>query len=116
MSSEHSHISIKLKRNEKILPRLKDIFPNQPTVVGFKLTATESKEEQARAIFSLFTENSVDYVVHNDMKDINKGKRKYLMTSKEGEQQELASTQHLAKSIAQILKPIDQEVAHDLMP
>jgi len=116
MSSEYSNISIKLKRNEKILPRLKDIFQNQPIVVGFKLTSTESKEEQARAIFSLFTENSVDYVVHNDMKDLNKGQRKYLMTSKSGQQQKLASTQDLAKSIAQILKPIEKRGGHDLMP
>ncbi len=116
ISSQHTNISIKLKRNEKILPRLKDIFSNQPLVVGFKLTSTESKEEQARAIFSLFTDNSVDYVVHNDMKDINKGKRKYLMTSKSGQQQELASTQHLAMSIAHILKPLEMEISHDLMP
>jgi phosphopantothenoylcysteine decarboxylase / phosphopantothenate---cysteine ligase len=123
MSSEYDQISIKLKRNEKILPRLKDIFHNRPTVVGFKLTSTKSKQEQAKAIFSLFTEDSVDYVVHNDMKDINLGQRRYLMTSREGHQQELGSTEELAAYISLLMqdkpspmKVVTEEVSHDLMP
>lgn len=115
MSSQHDNISIKLKRNEKILPKLKDLFSNQPTVVGFKLTSTESKEEQAKAIFSLFTENSVDFVVHNDINDINKGQRRYLMTSKEGHQTTLKSTQSLAHHISHLLNPAPTEEHYDLM-
>lgn len=116
MSSQFDNISIELKRNEKILPRLKDLFGQDTTVVGFKLTSTESKEEQARAIFSLFTENSVDYVIHNDMKDINKGQRRFLMTSKEGQQQEIENTEYLASHIAKLL--VDETTKgeiHDLM-
>lgn len=115
MSSQYDNISIKLERNEKILPRLKDLFRNTPTVVGFKLTSTESKQEQAKAIFSLFTENAVDYVVHNDMKDINQGMRKYLMTSKDGQQKELQSTQKLAGYISTLLAPKQNEVNYDIM-
>ena len=115
MSSEFDNISIQLKRNEKILPRLKDIFLGEPTVVGFKLTSTESKEEQAKAIFSLFTKNAVDYVVHNDMNDINQGRRKFLMTSRDGHQQELASAPELAEYISTLLNPLEKEVQHDLM-
>ncbi len=117
MSSQYENVSIRLERNEKILPRLKDIFGNEPTVVGFKLTSTESKEEQARAIFSLFTENAVNYVVHNDMKDINKGKRKFLMTSKGGEQKDLPSIKDLGQHILNILS-VEQKkgISHDLVP
>ncbi len=115
MSSQYDNISIQLKRNEKILPRLKDLFSNQPLVVGFKLTSTESKEEQAKAIFSLFTENAVDYVVHNDMRDINQGQRKYLMTSKEGQQKNLQSTQELGEAISQLFKPGNEVKQNDLM-
>lgn len=116
MSSQYDNISIKLKRNEKILPRLKDLFNHKPTVVGFKLTSTESKEEQAKAIFSLFTENSVDYVVHNDMNDINLGKRLFLMTSKRGQQKRLESTAALGEYISTLLSPgKPKETSHDLM-
>ncbi len=115
MSSQYDNISIQLKRNEKILPRLKDLFGNQTAVVGFKLTSTESKEEQAKAIFSLFTEKSVDYVIHNDMNDIKNGMRKFLMTSWEGGQTELESIEQLAEHIAITLDGRSNEVNHDLM-
>ncbi len=115
MSSQFDNISIQLKRNEKILPRLKDLFGNKTQVVGFKLTSTESKEEQAKAIFSLFTENSVDYVIHNDMNDINNGMRKFLMTSRNGNQTELASISLLAEHIAKQLNATNLEDTHDLM-
>ena len=115
MSSQYDNISIQLKRNEKILPRLKDLFGSKTQIVGFKLTSTESKEEQARAIFSLFTENAVDYVIHNDMNDINKGQRKYLMTSKMGHQKELESTESLAEYITTRIEPDTLEAQNDLM-
>jgi phosphopantothenoylcysteine decarboxylase / phosphopantothenate---cysteine ligase len=115
MSSEFDNISIQLKRNEKILPRLKVLFKNEPTIVGFKLTSTESKQEQAKAIFNLFSDDAVDFVVHNDMKDIKKGQRRYLMTSKEGQQVELESTKELAEQVTKILNNTYKENNHDLM-
>jgi phosphopantothenoylcysteine decarboxylase/phosphopantothenate--cysteine ligase len=115
MSSDYDNISIQLKRNEKILPRLKDLFGDQTTVVGFKLTSTESKKDQAKAIFSLFTEKAVDYVIHNDMNDIKNGNRKFLMTSREGEQNELDSIDKLAEHISNKLNAGTREVLHDLM-
>lgn len=115
MSSQYDNISIQLKRNEKILPRLKDLFGNDTQVVGFKLTSTESKQEQARAIFSLFTENAVDYVIHNDMNDINKGERRFLMTSKAGHQKELESVDTLSDYISSRIEQEPKEFGHDLM-
>ncbi len=115
MSSQYNNISIRLKRNEKILPRLKDLFGEKTKVVGFKLTSTESKEEQARAIFSLFTENAVDYVIHNDMNDINKGERKFLMTSKDGQQNVVESLKALGLHIGDLLDGNERKVDHDLM-
>lgn len=115
MSSQYDNISIQLKRNEKILPRLKDLFGDDTTVVGFKLTSTESKEEQAKAIFSLFTEKAVDYVIHNDMNDIKNGTRKFLMTSRQGEQNELPSLENLAEHISETLTHVPAEPYHDLM-
>lgn len=115
MSSEYDNISIQLKRNEKILPRLKDLFGLDTTVVGFKLTSTESKKEQAKAIFSLFTENAVDYVIHNDMNDIKNGFRHFLMTSREGSQTELDSIDKLAQHVSEKLNGKTQGADNDLM-
>lgn len=114
ISSEYDNISIQLKRNEKILPRLKDLFSKEPLVVGFKLTSTESKQDQAKAIFGLFTEKAVDYVVHNDLNDINQGKRKFLITSKEGRQDDFQNTAELGQYIAKLLEGTQSEVTHDL--
>lgn len=116
MSSEHDNISIRLTRNEKILPKLKDLFSGDPVVVGFKLTSTESKEEQAKAIFRLFDKGGVDYVVHNDMTDINKGVRNYLLTSNAGEQKKLNSTESLSETLSELLNSKTHEVSHDLVP
>ena len=115
MSSKYDNISIELKRNEKILPRLKDLFGPSTSVVGFKLTSTESKQEQAKAIFSLFTEKSVDYVIHNDMNDIKNGMRKFLMTSRVGEQTEIASIESLAAHVSKTLDNTTKESTNDLM-
>ena len=115
MSSQYDNISIQLKRNEKILPRLKDLFGAETSVVGFKLTSTESKKEQAKAIFSLFTEKAVDYVIHNDMNDIKNGHRKFLMTSREGHQNELPSIQGLAEHISSELEFTELGANNDLM-
>lgn len=116
MSSRFEKITLELKRNEKILPQLKALFGYKTTVVGFKLTSTESVQEQAKAIFSLFTNDAVDYVVHNDMNDIRKGQREFLVTSKEGEQQHVTSTGALAIALSQLIqKNKNQETSHDLM-
>ena len=111
ISSKHPNISLKLERNKKILPYLKDLFGTKPIVVGFKLTSTENQEEQAKAILNLFSQNTVDYVIHNDMNNINQGKRQFLMTSKMGEQKDLPSISALAEHIANILdsSPADSQ-------
>ena len=117
ISSQYKNISIRLERNEKILPKLKDLFHSQTTVVGFKLTSTESKEEQAKAVFELLNKKSVDYVVHNDMGDIKKGKRQFLMTSKQGEQIHLPSVEDLAHHISDILSTAKKtESSNDPVP
>ena len=115
IDSRYDKVSVRLERNEKILPRLKGIFGNETTVIGFKLTSTESKKEQAKAIFDLFTEDAVDYVVHNDMNDLNKGQRKFLMTSKSGKQEHLPSIENLAQCVSSILS-VKNLVFHDPMP
>lgn len=63
-------VSILLKRNHKILPRLKD-YARDPrmTVVGFKLTANTTPESRRHAVERAAT--GVDLIVHNDASEIS---------------------------------------------
>ena len=104
MSSQYEKISIQLERNKKILPCLKDIFKNHPIVIGFKLTVTEDQEEQAHAIESLFVNNTVDYVVHNNIKNVQKRDHVFLLTSKNGDKKHLSSIEDLSQHVLDILQ------------
>jgi phosphopantothenoylcysteine synthetase/decarboxylase len=75
LSSDGS-LEIKLLPNYKILNRIKTYAAKKasPLVIGFKLTFTENEEEKVEAVSKLFQDNSVDFVVHNDLKEIEKQK------------------------------------------
>ncbi len=65
-------VTIKLKRNFKILNKIKEYDRFKKTVVvGFKLTNTLQREEREAAITKLLKNGGVDYVVHNDLHEIN---------------------------------------------
>lgn len=69
-------LQIELKPNFKILNQIKNYSKRStPLVVGFKLTFTESPSEQQEAVRRLFDGGNVDYVVHNDLKDIRENNR-----------------------------------------
>lgn len=65
-------VSIHLKPNFKIVDRLKkySINPNIK-VIAFKLTQTKSNERRAEQIEKLLSSPAVDWVVHNELNDIN---------------------------------------------
>lgn len=65
-------VSLHLKKNYKILDRLKD-YAHDPhlLVVGFKLTSRYGEEERKQAVKKILDSNTVDYVVHNDLQEIN---------------------------------------------
>jgi phosphopantothenoylcysteine synthetase/decarboxylase len=62
-------LTIELKRNFKIIERIKSYAGEHvPFLVGFKLTFTDSSEEQATAIRRLAESGAPDLVVHNDLR------------------------------------------------
>lgn len=76
INSAADKMTIVLKRNFKILDKIKDYAlknkkPYKPLVIGFKLTASASKTEVIKRVNSL---KSADYVVHNDLGKMRKGK------------------------------------------
>ncbi|WP_413612708.1 bifunctional phosphopantothenoylcysteine decarboxylase/phosphopantothenate--cysteine ligase CoaBC [Bdellovibrio sp. HCB-110] len=72
VSSDSEAMNIHLKRNHKIVDRLKDYSKNKDLqVIAFKLTSHASSEERKAAVEKLFKGSKADYVVHNDLTDID---------------------------------------------
>lgn len=72
ISSDVDDMTIRLKRNHKIVDRLKDYSKNKSLeVIAFKLTSHASSDERKQAVEKLFTGSHADYVVHNDLTDID---------------------------------------------
>ncbi|WP_374029328.1 bifunctional phosphopantothenoylcysteine decarboxylase/phosphopantothenate--cysteine ligase CoaBC [Bdellovibrio bacteriovorus] len=72
LSSDVDAMSIHLKRNHKIVDRLKTYSKNKSLqVIAFKLTSHASTEERKAAVEKLFKSSKADYVVHNDLAEID---------------------------------------------
>lgn len=101
VSSNEEHMSIHLKKNFKIVNRLKDYSQNKDIdVVSFKLTSHASTEEKQLAVQKLFSESSVDAVVHNDLTDIDikKGLHRFTLHS-QGVERSLEGPDRLALAL-----------------
>jgi len=65
-------VSLHLKRNYKIIERLKDYSLNPKIqIVGFKLTSCFKDEERIKAVKKLLSIGHINYVIHNDLTEIN---------------------------------------------
>lgn len=62
-----------LKRNTKILDRLKAYSDGRALIVGFKLTHTKDEAVQLSAVEKVASSGDVDLVVHNDLGQIRGG-------------------------------------------
>jgi phosphopantothenoylcysteine decarboxylase/phosphopantothenate--cysteine ligase len=72
VSSDAEGMNIHLKRNHKIVDRLKEYSKNKDVkVVAFKLTSHATDEQKAMAVAKLFKASHADFVVHNDLTDID---------------------------------------------
>lgn len=70
LASDATERSLRLVRNEKILPQLKTFSPRPLRVVGFKLTADADFAARQQAVTAQFAAGGVDAVVHNDLAEI----------------------------------------------
>ncbi|UYL08629.1 bifunctional phosphopantothenoylcysteine decarboxylase/phosphopantothenate--cysteine ligase CoaBC [Bdellovibrio sp. SKB1291214] len=72
VSSDSESMNVHLKRNHKIVDRLKDYSKNKNVkVVAFKLTSHATDEQKKAAVEKLFKASHADFVVHNDLTDID---------------------------------------------
>lgn len=109
LSSDVDTMSIHLKRNHKIVDRLKDYSKNKDLqVIAFKLTSHASDTEKKAAVGKLFKNSHAYLVVHNDLTDIdvtNKTHKFTLHSPKEAVSCE--SLDKLASELIQVLLPKD---------
>ncbi len=70
ISSDADELTIRLVRNEKILPRLKTFSPRALKVIGFKLTVSADEDARRAAVAAQFAAGGVDAVVQNDLTEI----------------------------------------------
>lgn len=120
ISSEES-IVLKLKPNVKIVNSLKNYSLNsQIKVIAFKLTNTLNSIERSDAINKLLNSTGVDYVVHNDLNEMNSGLHPFRVYGRDGEHGAVADVKNLSVSLQKILSAPKQpkpsfrfEVSHD---
>lgn len=86
--SSEAELSIKMKRNHKLLPLLKEYSKNKNiAVIGFKLTLNSSENETASIAAKMINEN-VDAVVANDWSVVDRDRSRHpgeVITSKSRE-------------------------------
>jgi phosphopantothenoylcysteine decarboxylase / phosphopantothenate---cysteine ligase len=74
ISSDADEITLKLKRNPKLIDQIKKISP-KTKLVGFKLTSTTDPKTITEKVGKLFSNAHCDFVVQNDWSDIKNNKR-----------------------------------------
>lgn len=74
ISSDAEEITLKLKRNPKLIDQIKKISP-KTKLVGFKLTSTSDPKIVTEKVEKLFQHSHCDFVVQNDWNDIKNGNR-----------------------------------------
>ncbi|MEO7413624.1 MAG: phosphopantothenoylcysteine decarboxylase [Opitutaceae bacterium] len=72
LSSDASEQSLRLVRNEKILPLLKGFAPRPLRVIGFKLTVGAEPDARRQAVAAQFSAGGIDAVIHNDLVEIRR--------------------------------------------
>ena len=82
ISSDAEEVTLKLKRNPKLIEQIKKISP-KTKLVGFKLTSTANAKTIEEKVEKLFSKAHCDLVVQNDWSDIKNNKRIFNIYSAE---------------------------------
>lgn len=104
IDSESKTIQLILKKNFKIIDRLKDYSKNKKIiVVGFKLTSNATAKE----IISKIQKIKADIVVHNDTSLIKKSKHIFNIYKSAKKISKAENPKELAKKLSEILRKED---------
>lgn len=113
--SDSEEIVLRLKKNPKLIDFLKKNSKNKNVqVIGFKLTAHSSDEEIYAKVAKLFTNANCDFVVHNDISQIDKAKNQHpfsFCSQKPSQEIEFKECENLHQLSSQIFQTIMSEVS-----
>lgn len=105
--SSRSELKLNLKRNPKIIDRLRSFSVNKKIqVIGFKLTAHASDDQAAAKINSLIKASASNYVVHNDLFEITSSTHPASILNHNGE---LVAKTETKKQLAEKLEQLIRE-------
>lgn len=76
INSNVEEITLKLKKNKKLINLIKEISPTSQ-LIGFKLTSHANETLITEKVSALFTKAHCDLVVHNDWQNISQGHRQF---------------------------------------
>lgn len=76
MNSDVENLEIRLKKNPKLIEKIKKLSP-QCQLMGFKLTSTTDSNVIHDKVNSLFTKAGCDFVIHNDWSTIQSGQHRF---------------------------------------
>jgi phosphopantothenoylcysteine synthetase/decarboxylase len=94
-------LDVRLKKNFKIIEKLKSYSPRPLKVVGFKLTSGAGKNGWRGAVDKLYGSRQVDLVVHNDLEEMTGENHPFRLVFPDGESLECPSTAAMAEAVAQ---------------
>lgn len=76
-----SHVTIELKPNPKLVNRIKSSSLNsQIKLISFKLTSEAGTEEKNQAVQKLMLDSQSDFVVHNELSEMDQNKNQHIFT------------------------------------
>lgn len=97
-------MSIHLKRNPKLIEKIKDYSLNKNIVlVGFKLTNSKDVAVRNEAIDKILSNDDVNFVVHNDLNEITSNSHKFRVYDKNKKLFELNNTHELAQALPALI-------------
>ena len=100
LNSDQDELTLKLKRNPKLIDLIKKLSPTSH-LVGFKLTSTTDPVVVDQKVNLLFKNSNCDFVVQNDWNDIKKNIRHYNFYSEVEKPVSLKSTEELSSTLFQ---------------
>lgn len=107
ISSEHQDLTLKLKKNSKLIDLVKKSENNKNTfLVGFKLTIDASPEQELEAVKKLTRESSANLVVHNDWNRLQKDPSKHpasIFVNDMNQRIETNTKQELAQTLSKLI-------------
>lgn len=89
ISSERPEIGLTLRRNPKLIDRIRARF-----VVGFKAQARMRDDDLVKEALALMARSKCDLVVANRVEDVKPGKSRVLLVEKTGLSEDLRGTKH----------------------